>query len=132
MAALADGADGNGTSISLSADGTSSIEIGTAGNAAAGTVTIDAGVTMTETGIFSAPRIVNDGTIIVSSPQFDGSNVNPASGFLTLSGTRGLTGRGEVDLVENERIADDGVTVSRLPPIATVLGGNARRSIAAR
>jgi hypothetical protein len=53
-------------------DSTSSLEVGIAGNAAAGSITIDGGVSVTESGQFFAPSIVDNGTIIVASTS--GSN----------------------------------------------------------
>ena len=67
------------------ADATSSLEIGTAGGAAAGSVTIDSGVTTTVAGSFQAPSIVDNGTIIVA-----------AGSALNLLGA--LSGTGQIDI----------------------------------
>ncbi len=69
--------------VTLDVDTNSSIEIGSAGGAATGTITIDAGITVTEYGYFSAPRIVDNGILTV---------VDNAG--LTLSGA--LKGSGQV------------------------------------
>ena len=47
-------------------DATSSLEIGTAGGTAAGTFTVDSGVTTALTGNVQAPSIVDNGTIVVA------------------------------------------------------------------
>ena len=62
--------------VTLIADESSSIEIGTAGGAAAGSITVDSGVTTTVSGSFNALNIINNGTIDVL-----------AGGTLTLDGT---------------------------------------------
>ena len=59
-----------GSGIYLSVDGSSSVEVGTAGGAAAGSITIDSGVTTTVSGgnnSFTAPSIVDDGTVIIAA-----------------------------------------------------------------
>ena len=66
-------------------DATSSLEISTAGGAAAGSVTIDSGVTTTVAGSFQAPSIVDNGTIIVA-----------AGSALNLLGA--LSGTGQIDM----------------------------------
>ena len=63
-------------------DATSSIEIGTAGGVAAGSLTIDSGVTVTASGFFYAPTIVDDGTLAVA-----------AGGSLTLDGSSAAAAR---------------------------------------
>ena len=51
---------GGSGNLSLTVDGTSSLEIGTAGGVAAGSLTIDAGLTVpTTTGTFTAPHIID-------------------------------------------------------------------------
>ena len=71
---------------SVSVDSTSALEIGTAGGAAEGAITIDPGVTVGASigASFSAPSIVNNGIIDVTS------------GALTLNGS--LMGSGEVKI----------------------------------
>jgi len=56
-------------SVGLSVDGASSIEIGSSGGAAVGAITVDSGVITTEDGSFSAPSIVDEGTIAVVAGQ---------------------------------------------------------------
>jgi hypothetical protein len=84
LAALTEDAHGNGAYLDVY-DLNSSIEIGTAGGAAAGTITIDAGKTVTEAGSFSAPTIADNGALAVASNQ-----------TLTLSGA--LTGAGTASI----------------------------------
>ena len=82
----------NGTSggLTLTADGTSTIEIGDQNVGTAGSITIDSGVSFTESGTFSAPVIADNGTITVAPNT-----------SLTLYGnasSRGLTGTGTIDI----------------------------------
>ncbi len=81
----------NGTSggLSLTANSTSTIEIGNQDVGAAGSITIDSGVSFTESGTFQAPVIVVNGTITVA-----------ANAKLELYGTssRGLTGSGKINI----------------------------------
>jgi hypothetical protein len=55
------------------------VEIGTAGHAAAGSITIDSGVTVTMTAHFFAPTIVN-GTLIVAAGNQTGMHASSLSG----------------------------------------------------
>ena len=71
--------------VTLIADESSSIEIGTAGGAAAGSITVDSGVTTTVSGSFNALNIINNGTIDVV-----------AGGTLTLDGS--LDGSGAINI----------------------------------
>ena len=95
----------NGISVTLSADATSSIEIGATGGTAAGTITIDAGKTVTEAGSFYAPTIVDKGALKVGAGQslydygtleVDGSVVIGAGAKLAQAGA--LTGSGKVTI----------------------------------
>ncbi len=96
--------DGASGGITLSADSTSSIEIGTAGTASTATITIDSGVTVTESGSFTAPGIVVDGTLAVEPDQ-----------TLTLDGTdRGLSGSGSVQIGQGSSLVVDGVRSRRV------------------
>ena len=81
----------NGASggLTLYADGTSTIEIGGQNVGAAGSITINSGVSFTESGYFQAPVIVDNGTMTVAPNT-----------KLTLYGTsnRGLTGTGTLNI----------------------------------
>ena len=103
--------DVNGIGVALSADATSSIEIGATGGAAAGTITIDAGKTVTEAGSFTAPTIVDKGTLKVGADQsltdngtleVDGSVVIGAGATLYQLGA--LTGSGKVTIGAGSRL----------------------------
>ena len=74
---------------------TSSVEIGTLGNAAAGSITIDAGVTVTEVGAFEAPDIVVNGTLVVAE-----------GGSLTLNGSLG--GNGQIEIGSGANLTVEG------------------------
>jgi large repetitive protein len=76
-------------------DANSSIEIGTAGGAAGGSITVDSGVTITTSGSFAANSIVDKGAIIVA-----------ASGSLTLSGA--LSGSGQIDIGTQANLTVEG------------------------
>ncbi len=69
----------------INVDSTSSIEIGTAGGTAAGSIAVDNGVTTTLSGFLVAPTIVDNGTIAI-----------PTGTTLTLSGA--LAGAGQIDI----------------------------------
>ena len=79
------GYSGSSNSSLITIDSSSSLEIGAAGGAAAGTITVDSGVTSTMAGVLSAPSIVDNGTLVAA-----------AGGSLTLSGT--LSGNGLIDI----------------------------------
>ena len=81
-------------------DATSSIEIGTAGSVAAGSLTIDSGVTVTVSGLFYAPTIVDDGTLAVA-----------AGGSLTLDGSLG--GSGQIQIGSGGTLVVENDVVSR-------------------
>jgi hypothetical protein len=82
---LTEDVNGGGVTLSVS-DAMSSIEIGKTGGAAAGTLTIDSGVTVTEAGSFSAPTIVDKGILAVGPGE-----------SLYLSGTLANTGTLAID-----------------------------------
>ena len=74
--------------LSLTADSTSSLEIGDSRNAAKGAVTFDTGAAIVEAGTITAPGIVDDDPITIRSGQ-----------SLTLDGTsRGLSGGGMITI----------------------------------
>jgi hypothetical protein len=107
LAALQEDISGNGVSLNV-ADVMSSIEIGTTGGVAAGTLTIDAGVSVTESGSFNAPAIVVKGTLNVGTGQYlydygtleiDGSVSVGANATFTQSGA--MTGAGNVTIGAN-------------------------------
>ncbi len=79
----------------LTTDAMSSIEIGKAGGAAAGTITIDKGVTVTQSGEFSAPTIADNGTLAVAPGQ-----------SLELNGA--LAGSGSLSIGANAALAFSG------------------------
>jgi hypothetical protein len=87
--------------VNVSVDNTSSVEIGTAGHAAAGDITIDAGVTITAAGYLSAPSgaIVDNGIIHV-----------PAESSLTLTGA--LAGTGQIDIGNGGSLSIGGATAT--------------------
>ncbi|HTR15869.1 MAG TPA: hypothetical protein VMI52_02395, partial [Acetobacteraceae bacterium] len=85
-----------GRSCSVYVDSASSIEIGTAGNAAAGALTIDAGFSLSGNGVADAyGQVANNGTI-------------SASGGTLLVGA--LSGTGELDIGAGATLALNGVT----------------------
>ena len=78
---------------SLSVDGTSSLEVGTAGGAATGSITIDSGLTVDQSGSLAAPKIVVDGTLV-------------ATGNLTLNGSPG--GDGQIEIAGGANLTLEG------------------------
>ena len=68
LAAVQQDVHGNGVTLYVY-DATSSIEIGTAGGVAGGTITIDAGSSVTESGTFYAPTVVDNGALTVAAGQ---------------------------------------------------------------
>ena len=68
LASLTEDLHGNGVTLDVN-DATSSIEIGTAGGVAAGTITIDSGATITEAGDFIAPTIVDNAPLDIGAGQ---------------------------------------------------------------
>ena len=91
LAALREDAAGNG--ISLTADSASSIELGAKGGVAAGAITIDSGVSVTEAGNLDAPMIVNNGHLSAGTGQS-----LTVSGTLAGSGTIGVGAGSTVSL----------------------------------
>ena len=86
-----------GTDVYLAVeDSSSSLEIGTAGGVAAGGLTIDSGVTTTVTGHFTAPSIIDNGTLVVA-----------ASGTLTLDGSLGGGGAIQIGSAGNLIVEND-------------------------
>ena len=75
----------SGVAVLAVSDATSSIEIGTLGNPTAGSITIDSGVTTAVSGTFSAPEILDNGTIVIGTAN-----------DLTLAGALG--GTGQIDI----------------------------------
>src|SRR5262249_36315069 len=91
-----EGANGG---ITLSGDATSSIEIGSAGTGVTGAITGDAGVTIAESGSFSASAIVDDGLIRVEPGR-----------SLSLNGSgRGLSGQGTIEIGHGSSLTIYGV-----------------------
>ena len=84
FASLQEDVHGNG--VTLNVDAKSSVEIGTAGGAAAGTITIDAGKTVTEAGTFEAQTIIDNGTLVVAP-----------GASLTLNGALAGSGTASID-----------------------------------
>ena len=88
--------------INLSVDSASSLEIGTAGGAALGAITVDPGASLTmggpseEPSCLTAPTIVDDGAIAVTAGE-----------SLTLDG--GLIGSGQVDIGAGANLSVEGV-----------------------
>ena len=114
LASLAEDSRGYGVTLYVY-DATSSIEIGKTGGVAAGTITIDAGKTVTEQGSFYAPTIVNKGTLNIGASQSltvsgvleaDGNVSIGAGGTLTHNGA--LTGAGNVTIGANGMFTQSG------------------------
>ena len=88
--------------INLSVDSASSLEIGAAGGAALGAITVDPGASVTmggpseEPSCLTAPSIVDDGAIAVTAGE-----------SLTLDG--GLAGSGQVDIGAGANLSVEGV-----------------------
>jgi hypothetical protein len=88
--------------INFTVDGASSLEIGTAGGAALGAITVDPGASITiggpseEPSCLTAPSVVDDGAIVAA-----------AGDSLTLDG--GLTGSGQVDIGAGANLGVEGV-----------------------
>ena len=88
--------------INFSVDGASSLEIGTAGGAALGAITVDPGASVTmggpseEPSCLTAPSVVDNGAIVAA-----------AGDSLTLDG--GLTGSGQVDIGAGANLSVEGV-----------------------
>jgi len=94
-------------------DSTSSIEIGTAGGAAAGALTIDAGVTVTYAGLsLTAPSIVDNGTLILQN------GTNGEDDYFSLSGS--LTGSGEFEIGSYAQLTVGAVNAASTNTIAFV------------
>ena len=93
----------NGTSggLTLTSDGTSTIEIGGQNVGTAGSITIDSGVSFTESGTFSAPVIADNGTITVA----------PSTSLKLYgnSSSRGLTGTGTINIDKGSSLTLNGV-----------------------
>ena len=105
LAGLAIGSDLETTNgVTLIADESSSIEIGTAGGAAAGSITVDSGVTTTVTGSFAAVNIVDNGTIDVV-----------AGGILTLNGSLGGSGAINIGSGASLVVENDGGQAAAAP-----------------
>ena len=82
-------------------DSTSSIEIGTAGGAAGGTITIDSGSSVTESGTFYAPTIVDNGALTVAAGE-----TLYMEGALGGSGSVTIDAGSTLDLVRRQRLGD--------------------------
>jgi hypothetical protein len=103
-------------------DSTSSLEIGTAGGVAAGSLTVDNGMTVTAAGYLTAPNIVINGTLAVA-----------AGGEFTLNGPLGGNGQIQIGaganlanlVIENNTGQPAGPTV----PTITFGGGEAALTI---
>ena len=99
----------------LSVDSASSLEIGKAGGAALGAITVDPGVTTTLSGEFTAPSIVDNGAIVVAagaSLVLDGGvfTTSYPGGVYTLTyASGGLTGTGQVDIGAGSNLTVEGV-----------------------
>ena len=113
LAALSEDKSG----ISLSTDASSSIEVGSTGGAAAGTITVDAGVSTTGSGSLTAPSIVNNGTITVTDGQSLSLN-GVYAGEIYQNGqwletyTGGLTGSGLVEIGNGSTLSLNGLASS--------------------
>ena len=82
-------------------DGTSTIEIGGQNVGTAGSITIDSGVSFTESGTFSAPVIADNGTITVAP--------NTSLTIYGNSSSRGLTGTGTMNIDKGSSLTLNGV-----------------------
>jgi filamentous hemagglutinin len=95
-------------------DSTSSLEIGTAGGVATGSLTIDQGVTVTASGSFTAPNMVVDGTLAVA-----------AGGGVTLDGSLGGSGQIQIGSGGNLAVENDrGQPTAMSAPTITFEGSN--------
>jgi hypothetical protein len=95
-------------------DNTSSLEIGAAGGVAAGSLTVDNGITVTASGNFQAPNIVVDGTLGVA-----------AKGNFTLDGSLGGNGQIQIGSVGNLTVENDqGQAAAATAPTITFLGSD--------
>ena len=92
--------DGTSGGLTLTSDATSAIEIGGQNVGAAGSITIDAGVSFTESGTFTAPIIADNGSITVAPDT---------SLSLSSSGSRGLTGTGSINIEGGSSLTLNGV-----------------------
>ncbi|MGD0864719.1 MAG: hypothetical protein ABSA49_04085 [Rhizomicrobium sp.] len=109
LAELTQDANGNGVTLNV-ADASSSIEIGKTGGVAAGTLTIDDGVSVTETGSFTAPTIVDNGTLTVASNE-----------SLTLTGA--IAGSGTLSIAAGSTLSLDSGSVAATDMFAFVGSG---------
>jgi hypothetical protein len=109
IAALTQDANGDGIYLTV-ADASSSIEIGTKGGAAPGTLTIDTGVSVTESGSFSAPTIVDNGTLTATSNE-----------SLTLYGA--IAGSGTLSIAAGSTLSLDSGSVAATDMFAFVGSG---------
>ena len=86
----------------MSQDSSSSIEIGTAGTAAAGTITIDSGDSVTEYGYFNAYTIVDAGTLQVGASQsLTVNGIFEDEGGLTIGAGANMSLTGALQLSDN-------------------------------
>ena len=95
----------------LTVDGSSSLEVGTAGGVATGSITIDSGVTTTVSGAFNAPSIIDNGTLVVA-----------AGGSFTLNGLLG--GSGQIDVGNGGNLIVENQAATASAPTITLEGSN--------
>jgi hypothetical protein len=98
LAALSSSVNGGFDALAV-ADITSSIEIGTAGGAGGGSISVDTGVSTTVAGSFSANSILDNGTIVV-----------PTAGSLSLAGA--LSGTGQIAISAGANLTVEGGTLT--------------------
>ncbi len=119
FAGLTQGGQYDGTSVTLTvSDSSSSIEIGTAGNAAAGSVTVDAGVTVSETGFISGVTIVNNGTMVVQSGTSSAYNMLWIGGNSNVANT--LSGSGAFQIGSYAELVINAVSATSANTIAFI------------
>ncbi|HUB44321.1 MAG TPA: choice-of-anchor D domain-containing protein [Acetobacteraceae bacterium] len=105
---------GSSFNTAFTVDASSSIEIGTAGSAAAGALTVDAGVTVTE--VSAAP-------VDVYANLIDNGDINQTGSLLSIGGT--LSGSGIVQAGPDASLAIGGMAGS----VDVLLGGSAAMTL---
>ncbi|HEY1710695.1 MAG TPA: hypothetical protein VGG10_20680 [Rhizomicrobium sp.] len=114
-------AEGSGAGVTLTVgDASSSIEIGKTGSAAAGTLVIDTGVTVTEAGVFSAPAIVDNGKLVVAANETLTLNgMLKGTGTVTLKAGSTLTLNTGVSATDTLAFSGSGATLDLIHPTAS-------------
>jgi hypothetical protein len=101
-----------GEYVNLNVDSAASLEVGTAGGAAAGSITIDSGVHVSEAGIWTASSIVDNGDLTVA-----------AHDQLSLNGS--LSGSGRIHISEGADLIIGSASNNFAPVISGLAADNA-------